>query len=179
MTAFVFQLHLNGDIRCPGWITTNQFIKFEQLAVFIQQRCGCPFPSSNITTPQFTCHPSHDQHVTYRASISTSTLARQELVTPLEEWVRVHRSLLLQGDRLGVDDMCPVIIQSLDEEECEMSSPPVMVFSPPVKMSGQPMMVTISTFLAAFVSALVFGVALGSIAVIVILSLCNLWNKKR
>jgi hypothetical protein len=175
MTAFVFQLHLNGDIRCPGWITTNQFIKFEQLAmelaVFIQQRCGCPFPSSNITTPQFTCHPSHDQHVTYRASISTSTLARVELVVALEEWQRVHRSILLQGERLSLDDTCPVIIQSLDEEECEVSR---MVFSP-----DQPMMVTISTFLAAFVSALVYGAVLGSIAVIIILSLCYLWNKKR
>jgi hypothetical protein len=183
LAAFFFQLHLNGDIRCPGWITTNQFIKFEQLAmelaVFIQQRCGCPFPSSNITTPQFTCHPSHDQHVTYRASISTGTLARQELVAALEEWPRVHRSILLQGERLSVDDTCPVIIQSLDEEGCEVSSPPVMVSSPPVKMSGQPMMVTLSTFLTVLVPALVFGVALGSIAVIIIVFSCNLWSKRR
>jgi hypothetical protein len=119
LAAFFFQLHLNGDIRCLGWIATDQLMNFNQIAtgltVFIQQRCGCPF---SITTPQFTCHPSHDQHVTYRASISTGTLARQELVAALEEWPRVHRSILLQGERLSVDDTCPVIIQSLDEEGC-------------------------------------------------------------
>jgi hypothetical protein len=102
--------------------------------------------------------------VTYRASISTGTLAGQELVAALEEWPRVHRSILLQGERLSVDDTCPVIIQSLDEEECEVSSPPNL-----------PVMVTLRIFLAAFVSALVFGVVLASLAVIIVL----LGNKRR
>jgi hypothetical protein len=66
----------------------------------------------------------------------------------------------------------PIIIQSLDEVECEVSSPHVTELT----------MVTISTFLAAFVSALVFRVALGSIdsiAVTIVLFSCNLWNRKR
>ena len=107
----MFQLHLYGDNTCIEWIDTDQLIKFQQivmeLTMFIQQRCGC---SSSITTPRFTCHQSHKHHVTYRASVSTGSLSRQELVAVLEEWPRVHRSILLQGERLSVDNTCPIII---------------------------------------------------------------------
>jgi hypothetical protein len=103
--------------------------------------------------------------VTYRASISTGTPAGQELVAALEEWPRVHRSILLQGKRMSVGDTCPVIIQSLNVEECE-------VFT-----ISQPVMVTLSTFLAAVIS--IAGV-LGSVTmVMMILLMCALRYKKR
>jgi hypothetical protein len=169
-----FQFHFYGFFTCSEWIDANSIHKFEQiamiLAVFIQQRCGCP-SSSNITTPQFTCRPSHDQHVTYRASISTGTLARQELVAALEEWPRVHRSFLLQGERLSVDDTCPVIIQSLDEEECDVYGP-----SQPTMVSSQAVIVTLSTFLATLIPLVVAVIA--AMAIIVLLS-CTLWNKRK
>ena len=155
-----FELHLYGDNTCIEWINTDQHLKFQQIAMeltmFIQQKCGCPFPSSNITTPQFTCHQSREGHVTYRASVSTmytSTLTKQELIAGLEEWPRVHRSILLQGERLSVDDMCPVIIQSLDEEECE------------VPMASQPGSVALSIFLATVASVVV--IALVAIAIVI------------
>jgi hypothetical protein len=107
--------------------------------------------------------------VTYRASISTNTLARQELVAALEEWPRVHRTILLQGERLSVDDTCPIIIQSLDVEEC---GPTVMVFSPPA-------VVTLGTLLAVVTSVSVV-LAIGSVTIVtVILLLCIQRYKKR
>ena len=89
--------------------------------------------------------------MTYRASVSTDILSRQQLLAALEEWPRVHRSILLRGVRLSVDDTCPVIIQSLDEEECEWPSQPEMR----------------STFLATMVSVLVIAILLGMVAVAV------------
>ena len=152
----MFQLHLYGDNICIEWIDTDQPIKFQQmvmeLTMFIQQRCGCSFLSSSITTPQFTCHQSHEHHVTYRASVSTSMLTRQELVAVLEEWPRVHRSILLQGERLSVDNTCPIIIQSLDEEECEGPS--------------QPESVSLSIFLATVISVAV--IAMVAIALVIV-----------
>ena len=127
-----------------------------KLTMFIQQRCGCPFPASNITTPQFTCHQSHERHVTYRASVSTGSL----LVAALEEWPRVHRSILLQGGRLSVDDTCPVIIQSLDEEECEVPSQPAMP------------MVALNTYLATVMSVVL-------IAVVVVIVSCTFRIRRR
>ena len=85
--------------------------------------------------------------MTYRASVSTGSLNRLELVAALEEWPRVHRSIVLQGGRLSVDDKCHIIIQSLDEEECEGPSQPAMP------------MVALSTFLATVVSVVLIAVA--------------------
>ena len=91
-----------------------------------------------------------------RASVSTlytSTLTKQELIAGLEEWPWVHRSILLQGGKLRVDNTCPVIIQS-DEEECE------------VPMATQPESVALSIFLATVASVVV--VAIVAIALVII-----------
>ena len=102
--------------------------------------------------------------MTYRASVSANTLG---LVATLEEWPRVHRSIVLQGERLSVDDTCPVIIQSLDEEECEWPSQAEMVSCQLEMVTGRPGMVSemvaLSTFLATVISV---TVVLGSITVL-------------
>lgn len=98
--------------------------------------------------------------MTYRASVSTGELARQDLVAALEAWPRVHRSIFLLGERLSVDDTCPVIIhQSSDEEECEISSQP----------DAESQTVPLSTFWAAVISVLVIAAVLGSVAVVMII----------
>ena len=94
--------------------------------------------------------------MTYRASVSTvytSTLNKQELIAGLEEWPRVHKSILLQGERLSVDDTCPVIIRSLVEEECEG----------PMAMQAES--VALSIFLATVASVVV--VSLVAIALVI------------
>ena len=130
----LFQLLLYGTTTCTEWIgTTNQLTAFEmigqELVEFIQQRCGCVFPPSSITSPQFTCHRDA-QHVIYRASMSMSEVgvSREEVEAVLEEWPRTHRSILLQGQRLNVEENCPVIISSLEDEgECELSTTPISI----------------------------------------------------
>ena len=127
-----FELYFYDDVSiCTEWINTNQVTKLmeinRELAVFVQQRwmCGCVPPPSIITSSQFTCH--HDaEHVIYRASVSVSAVgvSREEL----EEWPRTHRSILLQGQKLSVEENCPVIINSLEDEgECQLTSTPVMI----------------------------------------------------
>ena len=120
--------------------------------------------------------------MTYRASVSTGSLNRQELVATLEEWPEVHRSILLQGGRLSVDDTCPVIIQSLDEEECEGPSQAEMVSGQPEMVTGRPgmvaEMVALSTFLATVISV---TVVLGSITVLMttlLICTCAFRNKR-
>ena len=142
------------------WINTDRLGKFEEmameLAVFVGQSCDCPFPPSSITTPRFTCHPPHVQHVTYRASVAVSMgqLSREGLVSALEEWPRTHRSILIQGERLSVEEQCPVIIQSLEEEEeCEIHTPPP---------TTPPATVALTTFLIGMGSTVVVTMALMS-----------------
>ena len=93
-----------------------------ELNTYIGQKCDC-FPLTYITSAQFTCPifpPPHPQHyVTYRANIApTGQLNRTELEAVLREWLAVHRAILLQGELLSVDNTCPIIINSFDDEQC-------------------------------------------------------------
>lgn len=169
-----FQLHLRGDFVCTDWVEVNEDVKFgeitKKVAKFVEQSCDCFFLPSNITTPQFTCHqhPTREHHVTYRASVDVSMaeMPKKELEESLEEWPRVHRSILVQGEWLSVDDTCPVIIQSLEEEECEVTT-------------TSPDTVTLNILLIAVASVLVVAV-LGSVAVMMlILFLCKFRKKTR
>ena len=147
-----FQLHLHGVGTCTEWSSDNQLVKLQEialeLAMFTQQRCACPFPPSTITTPRFTCHPPHPQHVIYRASVDVTAvqLERVELIAMLEAWPRRHRSILIQGEELSVDDTCVVIIQSLEDQVCEVSTEPVVVS------------LTISTFIITLIAVFIIAV---------------------
>ena len=158
-----FQLHLHGIPKCSEWIDADKLIKFSRIAMeltkFIEPRCGCSF---RITTSQFTCRQQHERHVTYRASVSTDTQTRQELVAALEEWPRIHGSIFLQGERLSVNDTCPVIIQSLNVEECG---------GPSQQPSGS---VALSTILSTTLSAVIVV-----IVVLIALFSCNFKRIKK
>ena len=156
--VLTFQLRLHGVGTCTEWSSDNQLVKLQEialeLAMFTQQRCACPFPPSIITTPRFTCHPPHPQHVTYRASVNITAvqLERMELIAMLEAWPRSRRSILVQGEELSVDDTCVVIIQSLEVEVCEVSTESVNV------TSTEPVLVTLTTFLITVVAAFIIAV---------------------
>ncbi len=50
----------------------------------------------------------------YRAGASYESLAREELEAALEEWPELHRSILMRGDTLCVEDTCPTVIPQGD-----------------------------------------------------------------
>ena len=55
-------------------------------------------------------------------------VSREEVEAALKEWPRTHRSILLQGQRLSVEENCLVIIDSLEDEvECQLTTTPAMV----------------------------------------------------
>ena len=163
------QIRLHHILNCANWTNTDQIAKLQdmetELAVFIGQRCCCESPSTLITRAHFTCPsshppPPHPQHVTYRASIATTgQLNRTMLEAVLREWPVIHRAILLQGELLSVDDTCPVIISSFEEEECL------------VVISSNLPRVSLEAFLAAISVALVTSMAL----VMMSFCLCKKW----
>ena len=119
-----------GAFICAKWINMNQVVKLEEisreLAIFVQRRCGCLI---SITSAWFTCHHDAQHVIYYKAGVGVSTVgvSREELEAALEEWPRTHRSILLQGQRLSVEQNCPVIINSMNEEVCKLTTAPTMV----------------------------------------------------
>ena len=132
-TALPFQLYLHGITSCPDWVNRNTLLKLadisRELAVFIEQRCNCSLPPSLLTTSsQFTCVAELPQHVVYRASVQLSSLPvpldRSMLVDILETWPVLHRAVLVQGERLSVEESCAVVTLSPEEQQCTLTSTP-------------------------------------------------------
>ena len=70
----------------------------------------------------------------------------------LKAWPRSRRSILIQGEELSVGDRCVVIIQSLEDQVCEVSTEPVVV------TSTEPAMVTLNTFVTTVVAVFIIAV---------------------
>ena len=89
----------------------------------------------------------------------------------LEVWPRSRRSILIQGEELSVDDTCVVIIQSLEDQVCEVSTEPVVVTSTatePVVVTS--VTVTISTFVITVVAVLIIAVV-ATVAMVIAISI--------
>ena len=83
----------------------------------------------------------------------------------LEAWPRSHRSILIQGEELSVDDTCVVIIQSLDDEMCKVS-----VSTEPVVVSS--VTLTISSFIITLMAVLITSV-LATVAMVIAIMRCK------
>ena len=162
-----FQLYLQpqGIASCPDWVNKNTLLKLadisRELAVFIEQRCNSSLPPSLLTTSsQFTCVAELPQHVVYRASVQLSSLPvpldRSMLVDILETWPVLHRAVLVQGERLSVEESCAVVILSPEEQQCTLTSTP-----PTVSLST--FLVTVFTVIIFFV-LVIFSMVIISIA---------------
>ena len=155
------KLHLHVATSYTEWILTNQLEKFQdiatELAAFVRKRCDCPFPSSSITSPRFT-YQQRPPHVTYRASVEVSMVTREELVSALNEWPGVHRSILIQGEKLIVE-MCPVIIQSADDGECEVTTAAVVVARSTLLITVTAVTATFGTVAIILLTTILFACA--------------------
>ena len=157
---------------CSDWVNKNTLLKFtditRELAVFIEQRCNCSLPTSLLTTSsQFTCVAELPQHVVYRASVQLSSLPvpldRSMLVDILETWPVLHRAVLVQGERLSVEESCAVVILSPEDQQCILTSVPPTV--------------SLSTFLITVFTIVIFFVLAAVAVVITAVAVCV--NKHR
>ena len=95
----------------------------------------------------------------------------------LEAWTRSRRSILIQGEELSVDDTCVVIIQSLEDQVCEVSTEPVTMISTSREVTStatEPVVVTsvtvtITTFVIIIVSVLIIAVLATVVVMITIM----------
>ena len=170
-----FQLYLQqqGITSCPDWVNRNTLLKLadisRELAVFIEQRCNCSLPPSLLTTSsQFTCVAELPQHVVYRASVQLSSLPvpldRSMLVDILETWPVLHRAVLVQGERLSVEESCAVVILSPEEQQCTLTSAPPTV--------------SLSTFLVTVFTVIIFSMLATVAMVVMAIAICAAKQKK-
>ena len=87
------------------------------IIIYIDSVCGCTFPPSHVYANEFTCPYNEAQEVIYRAKLK-GLQARDcgNLIQHLRQWTEDKSRILIQGNRLRLDSMCDLEIDSLDTE---------------------------------------------------------------
>ena len=73
-----------------------------------------------FSCPNFQTKVVFKAHLRYSSGISTKTA--DELVTSFSSWVKSGPSLTVSGSVLNVDPTCPAEVESLTDEDCEITN---------------------------------------------------------
>ena len=86
----------------------------------INNLCNCDFDVTFITNAFLRCfNEDSPQHVTYRAILTeTDLITTVELVSYIQQWLTVTRTLVVRSVQLGINTTCPVVIFKSDSPEC-------------------------------------------------------------
>ena len=122
--ALNIQLRFNGVRDCGQYTLIDPTLKTDDitagLSTGINNLCNCGFNASFITNAFLRCfNEDSPQHVTYRAILSKTVLITTvELVSYIEQWFTVTRTLVVRSVQLGINTTCPVVILKSDSPEC-------------------------------------------------------------
>ena len=83
----------------------------------------CGISSDIIDRQSFACFPESPTHVTFRARLGGSSETDSgSLISLLESWVGGGSTIIVTGVLMTVDAECSVVISSLSEGECSMTT---------------------------------------------------------
>ena len=122
--ALNIQLRFNGVRDCGQYTLSDPTLKTDDitagLSTAINNLCNCDFDVTFITNTFLKCfNEDSPQHVTYRAVLAETDLTTAvELVSYIQQWFTVTRTLVVRSVQLGINTTCPVVILKSDSPEC-------------------------------------------------------------
>ena len=126
----------------------------------LNSMCQCDVTLSHVSENEFTCFYNEAQEVIYRAKLQgVEANDCSNLTKHIREWMEASSSILIQGNRLGLNPRCDLEIETLDiQPACVIGeTPPSPTTSSP--NDGLPIQVIIG------------GAVAGAIIIILLLSL--------
>ena len=89
----------------------------------MSRECTCLFSTAGIIEPSFSCRLSKTSLV-YRAKIAIpdSIAIASEIINDIMAWVLSHPSITVNKIILDIDPNCPVMLDSVDSDDCKPSS---------------------------------------------------------
>ena len=143
------------------------------LSVALQQQCGC---SLFVQQSLFSCFGTTDsQTVVFLAELFYTALPGVDMPSLLTSWVTSTPYLAVASTQLQVDTTCPVVIDSLQPEQCSAASvapstvPPADPSSNPATDSPTDTTVIVIVVAVAAVVLLVMVAAIVAIVIAVII----------
>ena len=130
------------------------------LSVSLQQDCSC---SLSVQQSLFSCVGTEDsQTVVFLARLSYTALPGVDLPSLLITWVGSTPPISVASTQLQVDTTCPVVIDSLEPDGCNVNPPIDPPTDPPTNSSTDPLNNSAS-------DAIVIAVAVGVVVLLLII----------
>ena len=86
--------------------------------------CDCGFNSTFLSNAFLKCFADSPQHVTYRATLlSSSDLSTSEVLEYIEKWIHSTPSVIIQNLNLNLNATCPTVIADFNSLECSVQVP--------------------------------------------------------
>ena len=145
----------------------------QQVSSVIENECAeCTLGSHRITAQEFSCRLGGDP-VVFRARLSftfyVGELTVQDAVAVLSEWVLSGTaSVTVGGLRYGMDEHCPVSLESIDAPDCANAIKPSTSSPSPTTSS------TITPHTSDDTLYIVIGTVLSGTVLLLLLSICLL-----
>ena len=135
----------------------------------LNSMCDCNLPKSHISENEFTCFHNEAREVIYRAKLQgVEANDCLNLTSHIGEWMEAESSILIQGNRLKLNSMCDLEIETLD-------IPPACVIgeTPPTPSSETPPTPSTpsTTDRGLQIEVIIGGAVAGGIIIILLLSL--------
>ena len=86
--------------------------------------CNCRLNSTFLFNAFLKCFADSPQHVTYRATLlSSSDLSTSKVLEYIEKWIHSTPSVIIQNLNLNLNSTCPTVIADFNSLECSVQDP--------------------------------------------------------
>ena len=127
-SGLIVQLRFSGIHECKQYAASETAHKTDDITTKLVQgviaSCNCGFNSTFLSNAFLKCFADSPQHVTYRATLlSSSDLSTSEVLEYIEKWIRSTSSVIIQNLNLNLNSTCPTVIADFNSLECPVQVP--------------------------------------------------------
>ncbi len=124
----IIQLRFGGIRDCSQYTASETSQKTDDITALLVQGvttlCTCGLNSTFLSNAFLKCFADSPQHVTYRATLlSSSELSTSEVLEYIEKWIRSTSSVIIQNLHLNLNATCPTVIDDFNSLECSVRVP--------------------------------------------------------
>ncbi|XP_064388227.1 sushi, von Willebrand factor type A, EGF and pentraxin domain-containing protein 1-like [Halichondria panicea] len=124
----ILQVRFGGIHECRQYTSSETTQKTDDITATLVQGvtaiCDCGFNSTFLSNAFLKCFADSPQHVTYRATLlSSSDLSTSKVLEYIEKWIHSTPSVIIQNLNLNLNATCPTVIADFNSLECSVQVP--------------------------------------------------------
>ncbi len=127
-SGLIIQLRFGGIRDCSQYTASEMAQKTDDITATLVQgviaSCNCRLNSTFLFNAFLKCFADFPQHVTYRATLlSSSDLSTSKVLEYIEKWIHSTPIVIIQNLNLNLNSTCPTVIADFNSLECPVQVP--------------------------------------------------------